>query len=195
MHKHVCVCVCIDLWEQYIRNTWMTSIFLIKVKCSVCIVNSISLKSVCHQKKKQNMLRSSKISQRKLHLYGFHVTWTGQVHLLLVYCMTMCMQVFLSFLLSRWCYSLLQRIQTSSMAGWLVGFYGISTFVGYLMPSSTAIHTRMLRAILNKSWQQHPTRRQLYNHLPPIMKTIQARQTRHAGHCWRSKDEIVSDVL
>ena len=25
--------------------------------------------------------------------------------------------------------------------------------------------------------------------------TIQARQTRHAGHCWRSKDELISDVL
>ena len=56
-------------------------------------------------------------------------------------------------------------------------------------------YTRMLRAILNKSWQQHPTRRQLYGHLPPITKTIQARRTRHAGHCWRSKDKIVSDVL
>ena len=56
-------------------------------------------------------------------------------------------------------------------------------------------YTRMLRAILNRSWQQHPTRRQLYSHLPPITKTIQARRTRHAGHCWRSKDEIVSDVL
>ena len=56
-------------------------------------------------------------------------------------------------------------------------------------------YTRMLRAILNRSWQQHPTRRQLYGHLPPITKTIQARRTRHAGHCWRSKDEIVSDVL
>ena len=56
-------------------------------------------------------------------------------------------------------------------------------------------YTRMLRPILNKSWQQHPTRHQLYGHLPPITKTIQARRTRHAGHCWRSKDEIVSDVL
>ena len=53
----------------------------------------------------------------------------------------------------------------------------------------------MLREILNKSWQQHPTRHQLYGHLPPITKTIQARQTRHAGHYWESKDEIVSDVL
>ena len=56
-------------------------------------------------------------------------------------------------------------------------------------------YTRMLRAILNKSWRQHPTRHQLYGHLPPITKTIQIRRTRHAGHCWRSKDELVSDVL
>ena len=53
----------------------------------------------------------------------------------------------------------------------------------------------MLRAILNKSWQQHPTKHQLYGHLPPITKTIQVRRTRHAGHCWRSKDELISDVL
>ena len=56
-------------------------------------------------------------------------------------------------------------------------------------------YTRMLRAILNKSWRQHPTKRQLYGHLPPITKTIQVRRARHAGHCWRSKDELVSDVL
>ena len=58
-------------------------------------------------------------------------------------------------------------------------------------------YTRMLRAILNKSWRQHPTptRHQLYGHLPPITKTIQARRTRHAGHCWRSRDELISDVL
>ena len=56
-------------------------------------------------------------------------------------------------------------------------------------------YTRMLRAILNKSWQQHPTRHQLYGHLPPITKTIQVRRTRHAAHCWRSRDEIIRDVL
>ena len=44
----------------------------------------------------------------------------------------------------------------------------------------------MLRAILNKSWRQQPTRHQLYGHLPPITKTIQVRRIRHAGHCWRS---------
>ena len=54
---------------------------------------------------------------------------------------------------------------------------------------------RMLRAILNKSRRQHTTRHRLYGHLPPITKTIQIRRTRHAGHCWRSKDELISDVL
>ena len=56
-------------------------------------------------------------------------------------------------------------------------------------------YTRMLRAILNKSWQQHPTEHQLYGHLPPITKTIQVRWTRYAGHCWRSRDKLISDVL
>ena len=56
-------------------------------------------------------------------------------------------------------------------------------------------YTKMLRAILNKTRQQHPTRHQLYGHLPPITKTIQVRRTRHAGHCWRSRDELIRDVL
>ena len=46
-----------------------------------------------------------------------------------------------------------------------------------------------------KSWRQHPTRHQLYGHQPPITKTIQVRRTRHAGHCWRSRDELIRDVL
>ena len=36
-------------------------------------------------------------------------------------------------------------------------------------------YTRILRAILNKSWTQHPTKQQAYGHLPPITKTIQVR--------------------
>ena len=56
-------------------------------------------------------------------------------------------------------------------------------------------YTRMLRAILNKSWRHHPTRHQLYGHLHPIRKIIQVRRPRHAGNCWRSRDELISDVL
>ena len=56
-------------------------------------------------------------------------------------------------------------------------------------------YTRMLRAVLNKSWRQHPTKHQLYGHLPPTTKIIQVRRTRHTGHCWRSRDELISDIL
>ena len=56
-------------------------------------------------------------------------------------------------------------------------------------------YTRMLRVILNKSWRQQPTKHQLYGHLTPITKTIKVILTRHAGHCWKSKDELISDVI
>ena len=48
-------------------------------------------------------------------------------------------------------------------------------------------YTIMLRAILNKYWRQHLTMH--------TTKTIKVRRTRHAGHCWRSKDELIRDVL
>ena len=75
--------------------------------------------------------------------------------------------------------------------------YGCTTWTltKWLKKKLDGNYTSMLRAILNKSWRQHPTRHQLYGHLPPIRKTIQVRRTRHAGHCWRSKDELISDVL
>ena len=53
-------------------------------------------------------------------------------------------------------------------------------------------YTKIRRAILNK---QLPAKQQLYGHLLLITKTIQVRRTRHAGHCWRSKNELISDVL
>ena len=56
-------------------------------------------------------------------------------------------------------------------------------------------YTRMRRAILNKSGRQHPTKQQLYSHLLLVTKTIQVRRTRLAGQCWRSRDELISDVL
>ena len=55
-------------------------------------------------------------------------------------------------------------------------------------------YTRMW-AILNKTWRHHLTKQQLYGYLSPIMKTIKVRRTRHAGHCWRRRDKLISDVL
>ena len=75
--------------------------------------------------------------------------------------------------------------------------YGCTTWTltKWLEKKLDGNYTRMLRAILNKSWWQHPIRHQQYGHLPPITKTIQVRRTRHAGHCWWSRDELISDVL
>ena len=72
--------------------------------------------------------------------------------------------------------------------------YGYTTWTKWL-EKLDGNYTIMLRANLNSSWRQHPTRRQLYGQQPPITKTNQVRRTRHAGHCWRSRDELISDVL
>ena len=45
------------------------------------------------------------------------------------------------------------------------------------------------------AWRQHHTRHQIYGPLPPITKTMQVRRTRHAGHCWRSREKLICDVL
>ena len=75
--------------------------------------------------------------------------------------------------------------------------YGCSTWTltKWMKKKLDGNYTRMLRAILNKSWRQHPIKNQLYGHPPPITKTIQVRRTRHAGQCWRSRDELISDII
>ena len=56
-------------------------------------------------------------------------------------------------------------------------------------------YTRMLCAVLNKTWKQHPSKQQLYGHLHLISETIKVKRIRHAGHRWRSKDGLISDIL
>ena len=53
----------------------------------------------------------------------------------------------------------------------------------------------MIQAILNKSQKQHSMKQQLYGHLPPISKTVHVRRTRYVGHCWRSEDKPIKDIL
>ena len=50
-------------------------------------------------------------------------------------------------------------------------------------------YTRLFRAALNVSWkQQYLTNRQLYG-------VIQVRRLQFAGHCYRSKNEVVNRVI
>ena len=66
-------------------------------------------------------------------------------------------------------------------------------------------YTRMLRAVLNKSWKEHPTKQQLFCYLPLISKTTQVRQSRHAGHsskdpytwtfqCWPTSKKLYTSL-
>ena len=80
----------------------------------------------------------------------------------------------------------------------LILLYGCTTWTltKHMEKKLDGNYTRMLQAILYKSWRVSTSKKQqLYGRLPPIMKTIQVWQTRHAGHCWRSRDELISDVL
>ena len=79
----------------------------------------------------------------------------------------------------------------------LILLYGCTTqtLTKRLEKKRDSNYTKMLKAILNKSWRQHLIKQQLYGHLAPITKTIKVKRTRHTGHCWRSRHELISDVL
>ena len=58
------------------------------------------------------------------------------------------------------------------------GSIGVHHLWAHLCSSSSVLRA-WFEHILNKSWWQHPTKHQLYGHLPPITKIIQVRRTRH----------------
>ena len=102
-------------------------------------------------------------------------------------------------LLVIWKSDLTKKIKRSSFQAAVVSIhlYGCTTWTltKRMEKKLDGNYTRMLRAILNKSWRQHPTKQQLYCHQTPITKTIQVRRIRYARHCWRSKDDLMSDIL
>ena len=98
-----------------------------------------------------------------------------------------------------WKSDLIDKIKCSFFHAVVISMllYGctIWTLTKHMEKKLDSNYTIMLRAVLNKSWRQHPTKQQLYGYLTLITKTIQVRRTRHVGHCWRSKDELISYVL
>ena len=53
----------------------------------------------------------------------------------------------------------------------------------------------MLRAALNKIWQDHTSNNELHGNIPKITNTIKEHRMRFSGHCWRSREEMISEVL
>ena len=94
-------------------------------------------------------------------------------------------------------HSLQKRIFWNSIwLDWLIDFnISIHRALFYALRLGNRIYCTFIFKVTQECCEQHPTKHQLYGHLPPITKTIQVRRTRHTGHCWRSRDELISDLL
>ena len=75
--------------------------------------------------------------------------------------------------------------------------YGSSswTLTNVLSQKIDGAYTKMLRVVKNVTWQQHVPNKVLYGELPSITTTIQERRLRFCGHCYRSKDEVVHQLI
>ena len=50
--------------------------------------------------------------------------------------------------------------------------------------------------ILNRTWKDHPTNKEIYANIPDIFTSIRQRiYLRFSGHCWRNKRELASDII
>ena len=57
------------------------------------------------------------------------------------------------------------------------------------------MYTRMLRMVLNISWQSHTTNIDLYDGMPKLTQKIAERRLRLAGHCIKHPEEISSNLV
>ena len=74
--------------------------------------------------------------------------------------------------------------------------YGCTTWtLAKWMQKLDGKNTKILRAILYKSWMLHFRKQLLCSHFPSISKTIQEGQRRHARHSWCCKDKLLRDVF
>ena len=56
-------------------------------------------------------------------------------------------------------------------------------------------YIRILHVLVSESRIYLPTKQQLYDHIPPISQAVQGKRTWHAGHCCRSKEKLIRNVL
>ena len=56
-------------------------------------------------------------------------------------------------------------------------------------------YTRLLRVVLNVSWKDHLTNKELYGKIPKISDIIRERRTKFSGHCFRSKMEVINQLI
>ena len=83
-------------------------------------------------------------------------------------------------LLVIWKSNLIDKIKRSFVQAAVVSIllYGSTTWTltKRMVKNLCSNYTRMLLAIFIKTWKQHPTKQQLYFHLPPITKIIEVNE-------------------
>lgn len=57
------------------------------------------------------------------------------------------------------------------------------------------LYTKLIRRVLNVSWRDHVSNKELYGDLPLLSSTIRQRRMRFAGHCARAENQPVTDLL
>ena len=57
------------------------------------------------------------------------------------------------------------------------------------------LYTKLLRRVLNVSWHDHVTNKDLYGKLPSLSSTIRQRRLRFAGHCFRAENQPVTNLI
>ena len=57
------------------------------------------------------------------------------------------------------------------------------------------MYTRMLRMVLNISWQSHITNKHMYGNLPKLSQKTAERKLRLAGHCVMHPEEIALKLV
>ena len=72
---------------------------------------------------------------------------------------------------------------------------GSWTLTQKLTKQLDGMYTRMLRMVLDISWQSHTTNTDLYGNLPKLTQKISERRLRLAGHCVRHANEVASDIV
>ncbi len=69
------------------------------------------------------------------------------------------------------------------------------TLTKTLQKKLDGVFTRMIRRTLGLTWEDKVTNANLYRNSPTLSSELRQRRLRFAGHCWRSKNEISSDLL
>ena len=64
-----------------------------------------------------------------------------------------------------------------------------------MLKSLDGCYTNLLKRVKNLDWRNHPTLQEIYNGLPRISDVLTSRMLSFAGHCFRSKNEVISDLL